>query len=132
MSQLALLYESLAEYVRNKGSRNLDTELGIKRNQWTQAKILANKAKGTIWMAVNGIEMLYYTDDNPSRLRKGPIGLQAHAGNLDVRYKDIYVEVPPQEDKLITLKKQERHSGRLAAWKEPAPTGGKFRRIKSL
>jgi Domain of Unknown Function (DUF1080) len=100
------------DYIVNKGapgklsiSRNLETEMGIKRSQWTQAEILANKAKGTIRMAVNGIEMMYYTDDNPSRLKKGPIGLQAHANNLDVRYKDIYIEVSPKEDKLITLKK---------------------------
>jgi hypothetical protein len=37
-------------------------------------------------------------------LKKGPIGLQAHAGNKDVRYKDIYIEVAPKEDRLITLK----------------------------
>jgi hypothetical protein len=100
------------DYTVNKGapgklsvSRNLDTEMGIKRSQWTQAEILANKAKGTIRMAANGIEVMYYTDDNPSRLKKGPIGLQAHAGNLDVRYKDIFIEVSPKEDRLITLKK---------------------------
>jgi hypothetical protein len=100
------------DYTVNKGapgkltvSRDLDKELGIKRSQWTQAEILVNRAKGTIRMAVNGIEMLYYTDDNPSRLKKGPIGLQAHAGNQEVRYKDIFIETSPKEDRLITLKK---------------------------
>ena len=34
-----------------------------------------------------------------------PIGLQAHAGNQEVRYKDIFIEVSPKEDRLITLKK---------------------------
>jgi hypothetical protein len=53
-------------------SRDLDKELGIKRFQWTQAEILVNRAKDTIRMAVNGIEMLYYTDDNPGRLKKRP------------------------------------------------------------
>ena len=85
-------------------SRNLDTEMGLKRSQWTQAEILVNRDKGTIRMAVNGIEMLYYTDDNPARLKKGPIGLQAHSKNEDVRYKDIYIEVSPKEDRLITLR----------------------------
>jgi formylglycine-generating enzyme required for sulfatase activity len=100
------------DYTVNRGapgklsiSRDLDKELGIKRSQWTQAEILVNRAKGTIRMAVNGIEMLYYTDDNPGRLKKGPIGLQAHGGNRDVRYKDIFIEVAPKEDRLITLKK---------------------------
>ena len=58
-------------------SRDLDKELGVKRSEWTQAEILVNRAKGTIRMAVNGIKMLYYTDNNPGRLKKGPIGLQA-------------------------------------------------------
>jgi hypothetical protein len=100
------------DYTVNRGapgkltiSRNLDKELAIKRSEWTQAEILVNRAKGTIRMAVNGIEMLSYVDDNPSRLKKGPIGLQAHAGNQDVRYKDIFIEVAPKEDRLITLKK---------------------------
>lgn len=100
------------DYTVNKGapgklsiSRDLSKELGLKRSEWTQAEILVNRAKGTVRMAVNGIEMLYYTDDNPARLKKGPIGLQAHAANQDVRYKDIYIEVAPKEDRLITLKK---------------------------
>jgi hypothetical protein len=99
------------DYTVNKGApgkltinRDLDKEMGVKRSDWSQAEILANRAKGTIRMAVNGIEVLYYTDDNPARLKKGPIGLQAHAGNKDVRYKDIYIEVAPKEDRLITLK----------------------------
>jgi len=100
------------DYTINKGapgkltlSRNLDKELGIKRSQWTQAEILVNREKGTIRMAVNGIEMLDYTDNHSSRLKKGPIGLQAHGGNHEVRYKDIFIEVAPKENRLITLKR---------------------------
>lgn len=100
------------DYTANKGApgkstirRDVDKELGIKRSEWTQAEILVNRAKGTIRMAVNGIEVLSYVDDNPGRLKKGPIGLQAHAGNQDVRYKDIFIEVAPKGDRLITLKK---------------------------
>ena len=85
-------------------SRDLDKELGLKRSQWTQAEILVNRAKGTIRMAVNGIEVLAYSDNNPSRLKKGPIGLQAHSRNKDVRYKDIFIEVAPKEDRLLTVK----------------------------
>ncbi len=100
------------DYTVNRGapgrltlSRDLEKEFGIKRSEWTQAEILVNRAKGMIRMAVNGIEMLSYVDDNPGRLKKGPIGLQAHAGNHDVRYQDIFIEVGPKEDRLITLKK---------------------------
>jgi len=67
------------DYTINKGapakltvSRNLDKELGIKRSQWTQAEILVNREKGTIRMAVNGIEMLDYTDNQPSGFEKRP------------------------------------------------------------
>lgn len=84
--------------------RDLEKELGIKRSQWTQAEILVNRARGTIRMAVNGIEVLNYTDANPARFKKGPIGLQAHGKNREVRYKDIFIEVNPREDRLITLK----------------------------
>lgn len=100
------------DYTTSKGlvgkfdiSRDLDKELGLKRWQWTQAEILVNRAKGTIRMAVNGIEVLSYTHPNPSLLKRGPIGLQAHSGNRDVRYKDIFIEVAPKDDRLITLKK---------------------------
>jgi hypothetical protein len=100
------------DYTVNKGApgtltftRDLDKELGIKRFEWTQAEVLVCRAKGTIRMAVNGVQVLSYVDNQPSRLKKGPIGLQAHAGNHDVRYKDIFIEVAPKEDRLITLKK---------------------------
>jgi len=86
-------------------TRNLDTEMGIKRSQWTQAEILVNLSKASVRMAVNGIEVVNYTDSDPARWKKGPIGLQAHAGNQEVRYKDIFIEVSPKEDRLITLKK---------------------------
>lgn len=53
-------------------------------------------------MAVNGVEVTRYAED-PARLRKGPIGLQIHAGASEVEYKDIAVEVDPKEDRLITV-----------------------------
>jgi hypothetical protein len=86
-------------------SKNVEKELGVKRSQWTQAEILVNRAKGSVRMAVNGIEVMNYIDSDPARWRKGPIGLQAHGGNKEVRYKDVFIEVSPKEDRLITLKK---------------------------
>jgi len=100
------------DYTRNSSqvgtmtlSRNLEKELGLKRSQWTQAEILVNRAKGSVRMAVNGIETVNYTDSDPSRWRKGPVGLQAHGGNKEVRYKDVFIEVSPKEDRLITVKR---------------------------
>ncbi len=87
-----------------KLSRDLDKDLGITRSEWTQAEILVNRSAGTIRMAVNGLEVLDYTARAPSRLKRGPIGLQAHAGNRDVRYKDIFIEDSPKVDRLITVK----------------------------
>ena len=71
---------------------------------WHEAEILAHLKTGTIRMAVNGVEVTRYTDEDPTRLRKGPIGLQIHTGASEVEYKDLVVEVDPKEDRLMTLK----------------------------
>ena len=99
------------DYTTNRGangtlrlSRDVDKDLGITRSEWTQAEILVNRAQGRVRMAVNGIEVLDYTDRNPARFKTGPIGLQAHGGNRDVRYKDIFIETAPKQSRLITLK----------------------------
>lgn len=84
--------------------RDLDKDLGITRSEWTQAEILVNRSAGTIRMAVNGLEVLSYTDRNPARFKKGPILLQSHGGSREVRYKDVFIEVSPKENRLITLK----------------------------
>ena len=47
---------------------------------WHETEILAHLKTGTIRMAVDGVEVTRYTDEDPARLRKGPIGLQIHAG----------------------------------------------------
>jgi len=95
------------DYTRSSaqvGKFTLTKDLGFKRSDWNQAEILVNLPKASVRMAVNGIEAVNYTDSDPARWKKGPIGLQAHSGNLDVRYKDIYIEVAPKEDRLITVK----------------------------
>lgn len=71
---------------------------------WHETEILAHLKTGTIRMAVNGVEVTRYTDEDPTRLRRGPIGLQIHAGASEVEYKDLVVEVDPKEDRLMTLK----------------------------
>jgi len=71
---------------------------------WHETEILAHLKTGTVRMAVNGVEVTRYTDEDPARLRKGPIGLQIHAGASEVEYKDLVVEIDPKEDRLMTLK----------------------------
>jgi hypothetical protein len=71
---------------------------------WHETEILAHLRSGTIRMAVNGVEVTRYTDEDPARLRRGPIGLQIHAGASEVEYKDLEIEVDPKEDRLTTVK----------------------------
>ena len=71
---------------------------------WHETEILAHLKTGTIRMAVNGVEVTRYSDEDPTRLRKGPIGLQIHAGASEVEYKDLVLEVDPKGDRLVTLR----------------------------
>lgn len=71
---------------------------------WHDTEILAHLKSGTVRVAVNGIEVTRYTDPDPPRLKKGPIGLQLHSGASEVEYKDLQIEVDPQIDRLLTVK----------------------------
>ena len=71
---------------------------------WHETEVLARLKSGSVRMAVNGIEIVRYKDEDPSRLKRGPIGLQIHSGASIVEYKDIEVEMDPREDRLITVK----------------------------
>ena len=73
-------------------------------HQWHETEVLGNIKAGTLRMAVNGIEIVRYKDEDPSRLKRGPIGLQIHSGASIVEYKDIEVEIDPKEDRLLTVK----------------------------
>lgn len=73
-------------------------------HKWHWTEILARRSTGEVRMAVNGIELLRYKDEDPVRLNHGPIGLQAHAGESQVQYKDVSVEVNPKDDRLKTVK----------------------------
>jgi hypothetical protein len=66
--------------------------------------VLGNLKEGTLRMAVNGIEIVRYKDEDPGRLKRGPIGLQIHSGASIVEYKDIEIELDPKENRLITVK----------------------------
>lgn len=73
-------------------------------HQWHETEILARLKEGTVRMAVNGIEIVRYRDEDPARLRRGPIGLQIHSGASIVEYKDVDVEIDPKDDRLITVR----------------------------
>jgi hypothetical protein len=77
---------------------------------WTTTEILCNLEKGTMRAAVEGVEIARYTHPHPGeredpekRIIAGPIGMFRH-GRGASEYKDIYVEVDPKEDKLITVR----------------------------
>ena len=78
--------------------------------RWCTTEILCNLEKGTMRAAVDGVEIARYTHPTPSerkdaekRIAPGPIGLFRHGGGAS-EYKDVYVEVNPKEDVLITVK----------------------------
>jgi hypothetical protein len=73
-------------------------------HQWHETEVLGNLKEGTLRMAVNGIEIVRYKDEDPARLKRGPIGLQIHSGASIVEYKDIEVEIDPKDNRLITVK----------------------------
>jgi len=73
-------------------------------HEWHTTEILAHLATGQVRVAVNGVEVIRYKDIDPARLKKGPIGLQIHAGASRVQYRDVKIEVDPREDRLITLR----------------------------
>jgi hypothetical protein len=70
---------------------------------WHKSELLVNMKAGTIRMAVNGVELILYEDIDPPRLKRGPIGLQLHAGASEVQYKDLEIEVDPKEDRLLSV-----------------------------
>jgi hypothetical protein len=94
------------DYRAGKGSPPRENIPHVKADphQWHETEVLANIKTGTVRMAVNGVEIVRYKDDDPARLRRGPIGLQIHSGASIVEYKDIEVDVDPKQDRLITVK----------------------------
>jgi len=69
-----------------------------------ETEVLANRTTGRILVAVNGKLVHDFKDPNLARRKHGPIGMQIHkAGDVEVEYKDIEIEVDPKEDRLITL-----------------------------
>jgi hypothetical protein len=74
----------------------------VLKTDWHQFEILANLTTGVVHMGVDGHEFPVYKDTTLGKRKKGPIGLQIHAGFSEVQYKDLAVEVNPKEDRLLT------------------------------
>ena len=70
---------------------------------WHKTEILADMKTGEVEVAVNGFQTTRYKDIDPSRLTRGPIGLQLHGGASIVEYKDLQIEVNPRDKRLLTL-----------------------------
>jgi hypothetical protein len=72
-------------------------------HQWHTTEILADLKTGQVQVASDGFVTTRYKDVDPTRLTRGPIGLQLHGGASTVEYKDLIVEVAPGEDRLLTV-----------------------------
>jgi hypothetical protein len=54
-------------------------------------------------VAVNGTLCIDFTDPEPQRLVRGPIGLQLHSGGrAEIRFRDLKLSTDP-EDKMLTV-----------------------------
>jgi hypothetical protein len=78
--------------------------------RWCTTELLCNLEKGTVRAAVDGIEIARYQHSTPGELQDpekriipGPIGMFRHGGGGS-EYKDIFVEVNPKEDRLLTIR----------------------------
>jgi hypothetical protein len=76
-------------------------------HEWSQVEILVNAKDGTARMAVaqpvgtRGIENLVFKD--PEAGKAGPLAWQMHNAGLFDEFKDVRIEIDPQEDRLITV-----------------------------
>lgn len=79
-------------------------------SKWSTTELLCNLEKGTLRAAVDGVEIVRYAhpyakerSDLEKRIIAGPIGMFRHGAGTS-EYKDIYVEVNPKQDKLLTVR----------------------------
>jgi hypothetical protein len=81
----------------------------LDNKQWNQCEILAHSATGQARMACctlvggmpcTGVEVLDFND--PTAGRQAPIAWQVHNGGLHDEFKDVFVELNPAVDDLIS------------------------------
>jgi hypothetical protein len=93
------------DYLTNGGLKNATytTTMTQDPSVWHRTELLCTLATGHCLAAVDGKLMMTYDEQKLSTIRKGPIGLQIHAGNSEVQYKDVYVDPAPANAKLLTV-----------------------------
>ncbi|MHC5538175.1 3-keto-disaccharide hydrolase [Singulisphaera rosea] len=74
-----------------------------KPRDWNSLEILALGHR--VQVALNGTQVVDWSDPEPGRIKAGPIGLQLHANNVaqEVRFKDLTLITNPKLDRLITI-----------------------------
>jgi len=94
-------HRNLAHETLAKGSRDF--------TKWCTTELLCNLDKGTMRAAVDGAQIARYSHPYPTdrkdpekRIVAGPIGMFRHGGGAS-EYKDIYVEVEPKGERLLTV-----------------------------
>jgi hypothetical protein len=77
-------------------------------HQWSRVEIVANASKGVARMAVaqppgsKAVEVLRFQDAAAGKI--GPIAWQMHNAGLFDEYKDVTIEVDPEEDDLTSIR----------------------------
>jgi hypothetical protein len=94
---------AIYDYVSNSTVRPIQYDPNAKR-MWHQTELLVNRTTGIVKVAVNGEARPDYKDPRAAGRKAGPIGLQLHSGGIRVEFKEIFVEVNPKEDRLLTVK----------------------------
>lgn len=94
------------DYSTNTGLANVTytTTSTMDATVWHQTELLCRLATGTCLAAVDGKLIMTYKEKTLTSIKEGPIGLQIHAGNSEVQYKDIFIDPAPKDDKLLTLR----------------------------
>jgi hypothetical protein len=74
-----------------------------KQHDWNEIEILARGDR--IRVAINGNDVLDYTEKDAKTISEGPIGLQLHSNPMpqEMRFKGLELTTNP-EDKLVTVK----------------------------
>jgi hypothetical protein len=94
------------DYAVNKDVRPVRVipRLGLAYHDWHTTEILCRLKTGEVRMAVDGVEIVRYTDPDPGARRAGPIGFQIHSAKSVVEYKNVRVETDPKDDVLVTVR----------------------------
>ena len=92
----------------NSGSQFFETvnKSQFDRHAWSQVELLVDAGKGTAQLAVaqppgnKAVELARFSD--PTAGKRGPIAWQMHNSGLFDEYKDISIELNPEEHVLLT------------------------------